>query len=183
MTETTMQRRRYLVSCRHQLPHVIGITLLAAVNSIVLVFVLAWVFMFRFDTRFAAPISEGFLGNILLALVAISIISVIWSLRHTRALAGLLHKVTKVLQDGQHGRIPAGEVIRFRKDDAEFCDLERELNATVHLLRNTTSTQGGLLAALEKLEHDLESEHLSPKDATTRIRTIRQQLAQGGSRA
>lgn len=115
MTETTMKRRRYLVSCRHQLPHAIGIILLAAVNGIVLVFVLAWVFLFRMDTRFAAPASDGFLENLLLALAATSIISVIWSLRHTRALAGLLHKITKVLQDGQHGRIPDGEVIRFRK--------------------------------------------------------------------
>lgn len=183
MADTTMHRRRYLVSLRHQIPHAIGIAILAGVNSLLLLFVLAWVFLFRMEGRFEAPVSEGFLVDIMLVLAATAIVSAVWSLRHTRALAGLLHKVTKVLEDAQYGRIPAGEVIRFRKGDYEFCNLERELNNTVRKLRNSTPAPVDILQSLEKLEDDLWNEKLSPQDAATHVRAIRQRLAEGGNHA
>lgn len=50
-------------------------------------------------------------------------------------------------------------------------------------LRETGRAPQDVVAALEQLERALESEDLSPRDAATQARAIRERLAQGGSDA
>ena len=135
MNAHALFRRRFLVHKRYQLCHACGLALLAGINGGLLLFLLVWLFVFHADGRMLSPVNEHVAWYMVGGLLLTSLITVVWSLWHTRTLVGLLHKVVVVLGPLGQGASAPSDCICIRKEDKGFEQVEVVLNAVVERIR------------------------------------------------
>lgn len=169
METTTRCKRRYLVNSRYQLPHVGGVVVLSIINGAIIAAVAAWVLLFGLDSRMSTNLSASFLYSIAGVFVITAGFSMYWSLRYTRHIAGLLHKVTVVLRDIADGK-PVGEPVRFRKNDAEFKSLEREINRLFEIIDRREDSHRKTAILLNELREKLNSDAFSREECFAELR-------------
>jgi hypothetical protein len=164
-------RRRHLVNCRYQLPHVGGVAALSIINGTMVAAVAAWLLLFRADPRMTANIGDSFVVGIAAVLLGTAVFSMVWSLRYTRHTAGLMHKTTSILRDMGDGKTVVTPV-RFRKADAEFHAMEKELNRVCDRLDENTIDRSRAVTALHALKQGLESGEQSSGGAVDELQSI-----------
>ncbi len=173
MSTSPRHRRRMVVNPRLQFRHVCGLVILACCNGLLLVAILTWLFVFHADGRMQSPLSDQFLWYSIFGVMLMSVVTIFWSLLHTRALAGLLHKTAATLQGACDGSLPTDASLQLRKCDCGFEDVQGALTAVVSRFRRTHEAR----QALEALEADLASGASCSKAAVERLQALRATLS------
>ena len=175
-------KRRLIVSPRKQLPFLFGLSIMAVVNTVLVLFVLAWLYLFGLDDRIAMQMDNRLIYKVIAVLAFSTIIAAVWSLTSTRSAIGLLNKVTTILNRTLQGDAPKDSEITFRKNDKEFIELEGHLKLVVDRLAKGEKAPQKVLACLDKLEKNLLRNELSNEEAAGCAREIREMVAKGESR-
>jgi len=155
------QRRRYLVHLRYQLPQAgaaLGANLLVMLCMAVL---MSWLYLLFYKGNLVG--SHNRLFPLYLAGVALVVVSLStwWSLRRSRAVAGMMGKIFLLLTDAARGIFPQHPLV-FRKKD-HFRDLAQPLNACFVRMKRQQANQEEALEVLEGLYEALQREDLERK--------------------
>lgn len=142
MTIKQAFRRKSLVHKGIQLRFAGGVVVMAVVNALLLILAASWFYLFVLDDRMASGPDNAFLYNVGLAVAAITLLSILWSFRHTRTIIGLLKKINAVMGEAAQGKFPDGPV-KFRRCDRHFSELEGHLNQCLEVMRQNTAKQQG----------------------------------------
>jgi hypothetical protein len=181
MNKPKKQRRRLLVDPRSQLPFLFGLSVLAVINTLLVLFALAWVFAFGLDERIALHLNSGVLYKVLGLLALTTILAGVWALASTRHSVGLLHRVTALLRETLHGERRDPEGMRLRGTDKRFRELEACLLEVAGRLGERGRPPEELFPCLHKLEKDLLRDDVSREEVAGTVRELREKLARGES--
>ena len=174
-------KRRLIVSPRKQLPFLFGLSIMAVVNTVLVLFVLAWLYVFGLEDRIAMQLDRTIVYKVLAVLTFSTIVAAVWSLTSTRSAIGLLNKVTLILKRTLQGDAIGDSELNFRKNDKEFKELEGHLKAVVDRLAQGETMPSEVIACLNKLEGDLMRNELTNEEAAGCARQIRDMVAKGES--
>jgi len=179
MLKTPKPRRRLLVNVRRQMPYLFGLSILAAVNTVIVLFILTWIFAYSADERVALRMNSMIAYKVFGVLAVTTITSAVWTLIVTRNTIGLLEKVTSVLRLALNGEWQEGTIVKFRKKDRDFGELEMSLQQVVDRLGNAEKVPSEVTNSLDKLVNDLRQNNLNNEDAAEHAKLIREMIAKG----
>ncbi len=113
---SSWRRRRLLINTRYQLSH-LAVTLVVNLLLILLMAVLiSWFYLLFFKGNIACDHNRLFPFYLVAVTLAVVAGMGLWSLRRSRAIAGMMHKVEQVLRDAAGGKFPETPLV-FRKHD------------------------------------------------------------------
>jgi hypothetical protein len=161
------QRRRYLVHLRYQLPQA-GAAL--AANLLVMLFMavlMSWLYLLFYKGNLVGSHNQIFPLYLAGAALVVMLLSTLWSLRRSRAVAGMMGKIFLVLTDASRGEFPRQPLV-FRQSD-HFRDLARPLNACFVRMKRLQANQEEAMEVLEGLQEALQRDDLDREIVGTRL--------------
>ncbi|MBM9536585.1 hypothetical protein [Desulfobulbus alkaliphilus] len=163
---STRQRRRYLVHLRYQLPQA-GAAL--AANLLVMLFMavlMSWLYLLFYQGNLVGSHNRLFPLYLAGAALVVMLLSTLWSLRRSRAVAGMMGKIFLLLTDASRGVFPRQPLV-FRQSD-HFRDLAQPLNACFVRMKRQQASQEETLEVLQGLQEALQRDELNQEiiDAT-----------------
>ena len=152
------QRRRYLVHLRYQLPQA-GAALVA--NLLVMLFIavlMSWLYLLFYKGTLVGSHNRLFPLYLAGAALVVVVLSTLWSLRRSRAVASMMGKIFLLLTDASRGVFPRQPLV-FRQTD-HFRDLAQPLNACIVRMKRQQANQEEAMEVLEGLQEALQRDKM-----------------------
>ncbi|TVM16918.1 hypothetical protein DPQ33_10975 [Oceanidesulfovibrio indonesiensis] len=174
-------RNLFFTGRRRQIRHATLLVALAGLNGTILSFIIAWLFLFRADSRMATPMQDAFIWNMILGLAITSIITLLWWLRQTGVYEATLCDSIGPSSTADLGAPPDQDRTGSHAGDSNRLPSEDTVRlAPLHPGKMDMDT-ARTVAALKQLEKDLVEKSLDPVQAAERVQAARQSITQGDS--
>lgn len=177
-TMTKMRRRNYLVNKRFQLACAGNMLLLQFLGALATAFAVSWVYYFVVDDQLVSTPKAPFFVKVVTILVFMAIGMLIWTIRHTHAIAGPVFKTGKLLREAAAGSFPK-EPVRFRRGDC-FHFLADDLNQSLNAMKRDRACLEGAYRELTAFKKRLEGGDLSAGECIDDIKIILDLLDESG---
>lgn len=125
--------RRLLVDPRYQFFQMAAVVLANILVTILIAGLLSWFYLVAWDGSVAVNHNQRVPVYVAVAALTVTLLTVYCSLRRSRAVAGMMHKLHAVLDNAGQGRLPESR-LTFRQSDY-FAQLADPLNRCLDRLR------------------------------------------------
>ena len=156
------KRRKFIVDKKYQFSHAITLLTLQFISALLIAFGVIWFYLFYIDNKIVASHNSGVLFFVVLSLIAIAVITIIWSVRHTHSVAGPVYKAGKILDNISNDEEPEN-FSSFRKND-NFKYLGNSLKNCCDKINNIKKQKHEAKEKLNILKQSFSEENLDKKD-------------------
>lgn len=160
------RQRRYFVNMRYQMGRALVAVAGNALVAVLMAVFFAWFYLLEWDGAMAYDHNRTIPVYVMVIVGLVIAVSALFSLRRSRAVAGMMHKLHTVLDEAGKGRFPERD-LAFRKSDY-FRQVATPLNAC---LRRGRRGQG-LALALRALDERIEAQNLDRAEILRCIREL-----------
>ncbi len=168
--KTNRQRRKFFVHFRYQLSQ-LAVTLTANTLVMLLIGVLiSWFYLLFFKGNLTCNHNRIFPLYLVISVLAMILFSALWSLKRSRAVAGMMCKLEYVLCDAAQDLFPEQPLV-FRKGDY-FTTLAGPLNACLVRMKKQEHRRETAIRTLRELQIACQAEGADREELHRRIDTI-----------
>jgi hypothetical protein len=164
------RRRNYLINKRFQLACAGNMLLLQFLCIVGTVLIVSWVYYFVLDNHLVCTLNASFFTKMGIIFMFMAIGMLLWTLRHTHAIAGPVFKTGKLLKEAAKGNFPEHPV-PFRKGDW-FDFLAHDLNQCLNVMKRDKRRLEKACHELIAFKKNLERGPLSPEECLKEITPI-----------
>ena len=169
-------KRKYLVNGKYQLSQA-AVTIIANLSvAFLMAALLSWFYLLVWDGHGSVIYNHNKMIPVYLvgAAILVILLSLFWSLRRSRAIAGMIKKIDKVLIDASHGVFPERPLV-FRKGD-HFTSLSDSLNRCISQLKKQNINESSEVVSIQALMNRIDSGGMSNKEILSNLGDILRRL-------
>lgn len=167
-------RRKYIVNKKYQFGQVAAVLAANLLVAVLMAVLLSWFYLLVLDGGVVCNHNRQVPVYLAGATLIIVLLSMFWSLRRSRSIAGMIKKLDSVLTEAGHGIFPDSPLV-FRKGD-HFTSLSVPLNRCIARLRERDNCRAVAVPAIQTLVDRIDSESMSNKDVISGLTDIIAQL-------
>ena len=172
--KTKRFRRKYIVNKRYQFSQVAVALAANLLVALLMAMLLSWFYLFVLDGGVIVNHNQQVPVYLAGAIILILFISMFWSLRRSRAVAGMIKKLDSILTKASNG-VFADSPLVFRKGD-HFTSLSVPLNRCIAQLQERNNCRIVVAPAVQAMVDRIDSEGMSSKDVIKGLNVILAQL-------
>lgn len=164
-------KRRYIVDCGFQFGQAAAVIIANIFTVLLISALLSWFYLLVWDNSLAVNHNNRIVIYVGVCIALVVFLSVFFSFRRSRIIAGMMKKLHNVLDDAARGVIPERAVV-FRSNDY-FSQLEVPLNGCLQTIRKQDGfNKYAAIADLEKLHKRIEIEKLDSLEVVSSLEKI-----------
>lgn len=129
--------RKLLVDPHYQFLQVAAIVVGNLLVALLIAGLLSWFYLLVWDGAVVVNHNQTIPVYVAIAALAVTMVTVYFSLRRSRVIAGMMKKIHRVLDEAAQGQLPDG-CLTFRKGDS-FQQVAEPLNRCLELMRKAHS--------------------------------------------
>jgi hypothetical protein len=171
-----LRRRNYFVDKPFQLSCAGSMLLLQLFGVVATAFTITWLYYFVLDEHLVTTPNRLFFVKAVIILIFMAVGVLIWTVKHTHAVAGPVYKMGAVLRNAARGSFPE-EKLHFRKGDW-FGGVARDVNSCLGKMKQDAACLREVGLELYMFKNRLESTGLSQEQCITEIEGILSRIEQ-----
>jgi len=172
------RHRKILVHPRYQFVQLALVLVTNIVVTVTISALLSWFYLLAWDGAVAYNHNQHIPLYVALFALAVTSLTVFFSLRQSRAIAGMMHKIYETLDDADRGVFPDGR-LEFRANDY-FRQMADPLNRCLDRLRRGRA-DAILRARLDNLVGEIDSGAVEPAAIRQALHAILRESADRGT--
>jgi hypothetical protein len=169
-------KRKYIVHAKYQLTQAAAMIIANLSIAFLMVALLSWFYLLIWDGHGSVIYNHNQMIPVYLICVTIliSLLSLFWSLRRSRTIAGMIKKIDNVLTEASHGIFPE-RPLGFRKGD-HFTSLSVSLNRCLSQLKKKDINENSEIVSIQALMNRIDSGGMSNKEVLSSLSDILKRL-------